>query len=91
METTDSALIVQFVSDGTGTGQGFSLFVEDVPIACGDTINLRPGRTSQTFTSLNYPQNYVHNLDCVWIIIAPANELVQLDFLDDFNIERHSR
>lgn len=53
------------------------------------TLTLTISITFGYFTSPNYPDNYPHSVDCIWIIIGPANERIQVDFVDVFNIERH--
>ncbi|XP_053408750.1 cubilin-like isoform X2 [Mercenaria mercenaria] len=91
METDSNRLNVQFVSDGSGSGPGFSLSFSEVHVTCGGQLSLDASTTSGTFTSPNYPNNYPHNVDCVWLITAPAHERIQIDFIEDFGIERHSR
>lgn len=54
--------------------------------ACGGTIELSDGDPPGYITSPNYPSNYPQNIDCVWIIMVPNGEAVQLDF-EDFYIE----
>ena len=91
METGGNALNVLFVSDGAGSSSGFSLSFSEVSITCGGELYLDLATTSGTFTSPNYPDSYPHNVDCVWVITAPANLRIQLDFIESFEIERHSR
>ena len=47
--------------------------------------------TSSIFMSPNYPAVYPHNVDCTWIITVPANERIQIDFQENFDIENHDR
>lgn len=89
IESASNYVKVDFVSDSSGTGVGFSLSFAEIQIACGGELTLSTSVTSGTFTSPNYPQNYPHNVDCGWLITAPANERIQLDFIDNFSIERH--
>ena len=91
METSSYFLRVNFVSDSSGSGTGFSFSFNEVHVTCGSQLSLSDTQTSGTFTSPNYPANYPHNVDCVWIITAPASERIQLDFLEQFAIESHAQ
>ena len=58
-------------------------------MTCGGRLTLTDTQTSGTVMSPNYPGNYPHNVDCVWLITAPASERIQLDFIEQFGIESH--
>ena len=90
METSSYFLRVTFVSDASASGPGFSLSFNEVHVTCGGQLSLSDTMTSGTFTSPNYPQGYPHNVDCVWIITAPASERIKLDFIEQFAIESHT-
>lgn len=60
-----------------------------VLLACGGTIELKDGDLPGYITSPNYPSDYPQNIDCVWIVMVPNGESVQLDF-EDFYIEPNS-
>ncbi|WAR06690.1 CUBN-like protein, partial [Mya arenaria] len=90
LETGSNYLTVQFVSDGAVSGSGFSLTFSEVHVTCGGQLALTADNPTGTFTSPNYPQNYPHNVDCIWVITVPANERIQVDFIEDFSIEIHS-
>ena len=87
METSSNKLFVNFVSDGSTSGTGFQLVYSEVMVTCGGYLTLTQAIRGGTFTSPNYPSVYPHNVDCTWVITAPATERVQLDF-DDFNLEQ---
>ncbi|KAH3692443.1 hypothetical protein DPMN_194284 [Dreissena polymorpha] len=89
METSSNNLFVNFISDGSGSGVGFSLAFNEVHVTCGGQLSLSATRTSGMFTSPNYPLLYPQNVDCIWVISAPANERIQMDFIEDFSIETH--
>lgn len=55
--------------------------------ACGGTIYATDSDPSGYVTSPNYPSDYPQNADCVWTIIVPNGEAVQIQFQDQFNIE----
>ncbi|XP_078264732.1 enteropeptidase [Rhinoraja longicauda] len=54
------------------------------PTDCGGPLELREPNT--TFSSVNYPRNYVDNAFCTWYLIAEKGENIQLHF-EDFNLE----
>uniref|UniRef100_A0A4W4F6Q8 Cubilin n=1 Tax=Electrophorus electricus TaxID=8005 RepID=A0A4W4F6Q8_ELEEL len=85
-QTTDNHLHVRFISDASNESNGFKLIFEAYSSACGGTIELNDGDPPGYITSPNYPSNYPQNIDCVWIILVPSGESVQLDF-EDFFIE----
>ncbi|XP_070174131.1 cubilin-like [Littorina saxatilis] len=91
LETSSRFLTVNFVSDGSGNAAGFSLIHSEVSVTCGGSLTLTSAITSGYFTTPNYPQPYPHNVECIWVITAPASERVQVDFVEAFNIERHSQ
>lgn len=59
--------------------------------ACGGFIELNDNDPPGYITSPNYPQNYPQNIDCIWVIIVPNGEAVQIDFEDEFYIEPSTR
>ncbi|XP_075068011.1 cubilin [Mixophyes fleayi] len=87
MHTTDNELFVRFISDTSNEGKGFKLKYEAKSLACGGTIYVSHSNPNGYITSPNYPNNYPQNTDCVWTIIVPNGEAVQLDFQDQFYIE----
>ncbi|XP_019897556.2 cubilin [Esox lucius] len=89
-QTTDNNLHIQFVSDANNEGHGFKLTFEAHSLACGGVIELQDSDPPGYITSPNYPQNYPQNVDCVWVIIVPNGESVQIDFEGEFYIETTS-
>nr|XP_033784662.1 astacin-like metalloendopeptidase [Geotrypetes seraphini] len=69
-------LLVQFVSDGAVGASGFKASYSSVP--CGTSLTAQSG----TFSSPNYPRSYPPNLDCSYIITAPAGYKVSLAVTD---------
>ncbi|XP_032888268.1 enteropeptidase, partial [Amblyraja radiata] len=51
---------------------------------CGGPLELSEPNT--TFSSINYPRNYVNNAFCTWYLIAEKGDNIQLHF-EDFNVE----
>ncbi|XP_078416606.1 enteropeptidase [Cetorhinus maximus] len=54
------------------------------PTDCGGPLELREPNT--TFSSMNYPRNYVNHAFCTWYLIADKGKNIQLHF-EDFNLE----
>ena len=53
---------------------------------CGGILNQENGE----ITSPGYPNQYPLNLDCIWVILAPSNQVIQVEFRS-FQLERQSR
>ncbi|KAF4095018.1 hypothetical protein G5714_024096 [Onychostoma macrolepis] len=83
------SIIVQFGSDVSSTGAGFSIQFSGVDkdysfgAECGTVVLLQPKGAVQ---SPAYPQAYSNNTLCRWVIYAPEGHIVKLDF-DDFDLE----
>jgi len=61
-------------------------------LGCGGPVQLSADRPTAIITSPNYPNSYVNRIDCTWLITAPPNRKVQLQFVGDiFRIESHAR
>ncbi|XP_041067909.1 enteropeptidase [Carcharodon carcharias] len=54
------------------------------PTDCGGPLELREPNT--TFSSMNYPRNYVNHAFCTWFLIADKGKNIQLHF-EDFDLE----
>lgn len=91
METGSNRLYVKFVSDGAGSAVGFRLTFREVHVQCGESIRLTHDVPQAYIMSPNYPAAYPHNVDCVWTILVPATETVQVEFDENFNIETHQK
>ncbi|KAK6185631.1 hypothetical protein SNE40_007823 [Patella caerulea] len=61
-------------------------YYEPLDYNCGEVINLDEFITETIITSPNYPGNYSRNMECHWLIKAPANNRLLLTF-EDFDIE----
>ncbi|CAK8680068.1 unnamed protein product [Clavelina lepadiformis] len=76
----------------------FSQWINEVVTSNGSYVNgvyteepacVEPTKITEqngTISSPNYPSNYANNLNCTWIIQAPANKLIEIRFLD-FQLE----
>ncbi|CAL1529132.1 unnamed protein product [Lymnaea stagnalis] len=90
LTTSSSYLFAQFVSDGAGSGAGFSFNFSEISVTCGGHLRLTNSITSGYFMSPNYPQDYPENVDCTWIITSPMTERIKIDFEETFYIEPHN-
>lgn len=91
METGSFKLYVKFVSDSAGSAMGFRLTFREVHVQCGESIRLTHDVPQTYISSPNYPAAYPHNVDCVWTILAPTTETIQVEFDENFNIENHQK
>eukprot|EP00794_Sanderia_malayensis_P003246 gene3246-3727_t len=81
--STGNVMIVKFRSDATVTARGFkALFTT----GCGGTVN---ADTPGAITSPNYPNNYPHLANCVWVLRGTPGRKVTLTFTN-FDIEQHT-
>ncbi|XP_059827436.1 cubilin [Hypanus sabinus] len=89
MHTTDNQLFVHFTSDESNEGQGFKFTYHASNLACGGNIFISDSDDIGYITSMNYPNEYSENIDCIWTITVRSDDAVQLDFESDFYIENH--
>ncbi|XP_072519441.1 ovochymase-2 [Salminus brasiliensis] len=88
-----STSTVQFMSDFSVTGAGFSVRFKAVDHDytlgpdCG-TVALF--ESQGVLQSPNYPQHYGNSTQCRWLIHAPRGHVVKLDFAD-FDLEQSER
>ncbi|XP_069481455.1 astacin-like metalloendopeptidase [Ambystoma mexicanum] len=75
-------MLVEFVSDGNVTGGGFMASYDNVK--CGGTFNKDDG----VIISPGFPDLYPNSVDCVWTILAPIGQQIQLTFTS-FNVEHY--
>jgi len=87
METSGNQLYVSFVADNVGSATGFQMMYREISVTCGGHLTLTNTINSGFFMSPNYPAFHPHNVDCTWVITAPAGTQVQVDFVGDFDIE----
>ncbi|XP_071062991.1 LOW QUALITY PROTEIN: cubilin [Pseudochaenichthys georgianus] len=88
IRSSGSALTLQFMSDSVGTGKGFLVewtAVQDSgptptvpPGACGGV--LMTGETPGFLFSPGWPENYLPNQECTWLIRSP-DSTVELNLL----------
>ncbi|KAL0627634.1 Cubilin [Plecturocebus cupreus] len=55
--------------------------------ACGGHVYIHDADSTGYVTSPNHPDNYPPHADCIWILAAPSETRIQLQFEDQFDIE----
>ncbi|XP_021357124.1 cubilin-like [Mizuhopecten yessoensis] len=87
MTSTDNVMTITFRSDSSVAHEGFtaSYVTLNASTICGGTFTTSTG----IITSPNFPDNYPHQRECVWTIIAPMNIQVLLN-VTDFQLESHA-
>uniref|UniRef100_A0A7G3AGB7 Cubilin n=1 Tax=Lutzomyia longipalpis TaxID=7200 RepID=A0A7G3AGB7_LUTLO len=79
---TESSLKLVFRTDGSVSGDGFSVkWYQN----CGGLYEVRE-TTPEIIYSPNYPQNYARLLNCNYTFVAPPDEYIIIDF-KDFELE----
>uniref|UniRef100_F7FFH2 Procollagen C-endopeptidase enhancer 2 n=1 Tax=Callithrix jacchus TaxID=9483 RepID=F7FFH2_CALJA len=83
-------MMVQMISDANTAGNGFmAMFSAAEPNERGDQYcGGRLERPSGSFKTPNWPdRDYPAGVTCVWHIVAPKNQLIELKF-EKFDVER---
>ncbi|XP_068628109.1 cubilin-like [Battus philenor] len=68
--------------------QSFKLYFEEQNIVCGSTSTLDFGHSWEIITSPNYPSVPPPYTECIWIFTGPPGEILRIDFIDRFDLER---
>lgn len=84
--TISNYLYVQYYAGDRPALDTFSIRYQDVSVECGETIRLTSsGELRETIiSSPNYPSMALAHSECVWTIVAPNGELLQIDFIEQF-------
>ncbi|KAL5273336.1 hypothetical protein ACFFRR_000221 [Megaselia abdita] len=53
---------------------------------CGGEVRLTKFHPAENITTPNYPNIPNANTECVWIIIAPPSEIIQVSFVENFDL-----
>ncbi|XP_072941839.1 cubilin-like [Epargyreus clarus] len=68
--------------------QGFILHYEEQNIECGGTSSLDTVHNWETISSPNYPYVPVPYTECVWVFSATPGEILKIDFIDRFDLQK---
>uniref|UniRef100_M3YKC0 Procollagen C-endopeptidase enhancer 2 n=1 Tax=Mustela putorius furo TaxID=9669 RepID=M3YKC0_MUSPF len=88
--SSGNKMMVQMISDANTAGNGFmAMFSAAEPNERGDRYcGGRLERPSGSFKTPNWPdRDYPAGVTCVWHIVAPKNQLIELKF-EKFDVER---
>nr|XP_002125198.2 deleted in malignant brain tumors 1 protein isoform X2 [Ciona intestinalis] len=77
---TSRAIRVRFYTDGSITNVGF--YATYKISQCG--FEATATNTLQTIESPNYPRNYLNNINCGWVVIAPTGRQVIVTVMGGF-------
>lgn len=67
----------------------FRLSFSEMSIGCGGNIYLQSDRKEAEFSSPNFPSPPPHDIECEWVIMAPGDNRIRLDFESDFHMDRN--
>ncbi|XP_056155801.1 cubilin [Lampris incognitus] len=86
LHTTGPAAWIHFHADASVSDRGFHITYTTSPSdsGCGGTYTESEG----IIISPNWPNNYAHNRQCIYLIRLPANEVVSLNFTH-MSLETH--
>ncbi|XP_059183305.1 cubilin [Centropristis striata] len=87
LQTTGPMAWIHFHSDYSVSDRGFHIVYTTSPSdpGCGGTFTESEG----VIISPNWPNDYAHNRQCIYLIRLPVGEKVSLNFTD-MNVESHS-
>ena len=80
ISSTSNKMLVEFRSDSSWEGIGFSASIHYSPLPskeCENELDI----TKKTIQSPNYPDSYDNNLSCKWLISGPYGCHITLKFL----------
>ncbi|XP_074656410.1 cubilin-like [Tubulanus polymorphus] len=84
-------VIIRFTSDDSVSYKGFKLVWRFLKVdsTCSETPRVQNG-ASGVISSPNFPGNYNHHLNCVWLIKTPKNTGVEISFDPRFRVDSGS-
>lgn len=83
--TSSNRAFVMFKLSNT-PGLRFKLRYSEIQHECGGEIKLSSTLSSMIVASPNYPNIPPPHIECMWTIVAPANQNIRIDFLDRFDL-----
>ncbi|XP_049544721.1 cubilin homolog [Anopheles darlingi] len=89
LTTVSNRAFVRFRMSSGGPSS-FRLVYRELSVECGGNVLLKQQYNSVLFTTPNYPSLPPPHSECIWTVLAPAGELLQLKFLDDPQYNRNS-
>ncbi|XP_060536860.1 cubilin [Cylas formicarius] len=84
LKSTGNHIYVKYT--GSGLIQGFKLKYQEIGVECGGQIILSAFDNFTEISSPNYPNIPTPHTECIWIIRAPAGEILRIDFEERFDL-----
>ncbi|XP_022107899.1 cubilin-like isoform X2 [Acanthaster planci] len=86
LTTSGNIMTVIFHTDSSVAREGFTAnyVALDATTVCGGDLTTPTG----VITTPNYPDDYPHNRQCVWVISVPTGQQISVNFTD-FDLEQH--
>lgn len=68
----------------------FTLWYEEINEECGATSTLSSDHSWELINSPNYPSVPTPYVECTWVFTGPPGEILRIDFVDRFDIDKNS-
>uniref|UniRef100_A0A182Q2J3 CUB domain-containing protein n=1 Tax=Anopheles farauti TaxID=69004 RepID=A0A182Q2J3_9DIPT len=88
--TGSNRAFVQYVPSRTGANR-FRLAYREVGIECGGDIVLNAQYKPTVITTPNYPEIPPPHTECIWKVLAPAGQVLWVEFLDQNYLPRSAQ
>ncbi|XP_046392545.1 cubilin-like [Ischnura elegans] len=83
-ETIGNHMFIKY--SATAGTKGFKLRYREKSLSCGGHMTLTSDMSSFVINSPNYPNIPPPHIECKWVFLAPAGEMISLDFLERFDL-----
>ncbi|XP_052870861.1 cubilin homolog [Anopheles cruzii] len=88
IRTASNRALVRFRPSIGGASSTFRLLYREVGVECGGSTVLNSQYNSTLIKSPNYPDPPSPHSECTWTVMAPAGELLRLQFVDGVPFNR---
>ncbi|CAK1578706.1 unnamed protein product [Parnassius mnemosyne] len=89
--SSSNAVFVSYVANNMRIGNSFRNFklrFEERNIECGGSSTLDFDHKWEIITSPAYPSVPSPYTECIWVFMGPPGEILRIDFIDRFDLER---
>ena len=62
------------------------LHYEERASSCSRDVRLRADGEAEVISTPNYPSIPPSHIECVWVVTAPADRRIRLDFIERFDL-----
>uniref|UniRef100_A0A6A7FUH2 Cubilin n=1 Tax=Hirondellea gigas TaxID=1518452 RepID=A0A6A7FUH2_9CRUS len=84
--SSSNVVKLRFISDSTNTARGFHLRYSEESDSCSGSHHLSAEVPDVTIMTPNYPNLPHPHTECSWVITAPHDQTVKLEFQEPFDI-----